>query len=147
MAYYNSSWADDKDDRRSTSGYVIKLGGGIVSWKSYKQPLVTRSTAEAEYVALDFVTREVIALHRLLLELGRPLSRPTKVYEDNLPAIEFTKGNKINSRSKHIDIRWHAVRQEIVDGKVNIVKIDTKKQIADGLIKAKDKQSFDQFMK
>ena len=109
VAYYNSSWADNKDNYRSTNGYIIKLGDSIVLQKSYKQPLVICSTAKAEYMALDFVTREIITLYRLLLELRRPLSQSTKVYKDNLPAIEFIKGNKINSRSKYINIQWHAI--------------------------------------
>ena len=74
--YTDSDWAGDKDDRRSTSGYVFLLGGGAISWKSRKQDVVATSSTEAEYVALTEAAKESVWLRRLLIELESRVIRP-----------------------------------------------------------------------
>jgi hypothetical protein len=101
--FVDAAFADDRIDRKSSSGYVFKLAGGPISWKSGKQPIVTLSSTEAEYVALTITAKEAVYVRKLLTELHYPLSyQPVKIFEDNQPAINLTDQSDINGRSKYI---------------------------------------------
>jgi hypothetical protein len=101
--FMDAAFADDRVDRKSSNGYVFKLAGGPISWKSGKQPIVTLSLTEAEYVALTIAVKEAVYVRKLLVELHYPLSyQPVKIFEDNQPAINLTDQSDINGRSKHI---------------------------------------------
>ena len=91
--FSDADWAGDIDDRKSTSGYLFKVGGAPISWKSRKQSCVALSTAEAEYMSLSLAAQEAIWLNRLLaeLQLQKEPSRPAILYEDNQSAIFMTK--------------------------------------------------------
>ena len=69
VSYTNAGWAGSPSDRHSTSGYCVFIGGNLISWKSKKQDVVTKSSAEAEYRAMALVTCELIWLRQLLQEL------------------------------------------------------------------------------
>ena len=105
-AYVDADWAS-QPHHHSMSGYVILLNGGPVAWSSRKQPLVALSTAEAEYIALTTVIREVLYLQLLLNELYEPVDLPTPVYCNNQAAIAIATNNKFHSHTKHIDLRYH----------------------------------------
>src|SRR5262249_39008897 len=84
VAYSDANWAEDPEDRRSTSGYVIKLGNSVISWSSKKQATVATSSTEAEYMAAAYCTRHLIWLRSLLVDLGVDLTHsPTKLFIDN----------------------------------------------------------------
>ena len=106
----------DMDDRHSTSGNVFLLAKGVVSWLSKKQATVALSTIEAEYVALSTATQEAIWLRRLLSDVGKPLEEPIVINEDNQGAIAMAKNPVGHARNKHIDIRYHFVREGVQDG-------------------------------
>ncbi len=110
IGYSDADWAGDQDDRRSTTGNVFLLGGGAVSWLSKKQSTVALSTAEAEYVALSQAAQECVWLRRLLSDLGMDVS-PVMILEDNQGAIAIAKNPVDHSRTKHIDIRYHYIRE------------------------------------
>ena len=80
-AYSDADWAGDKDDRKSTSGYLFQIASGPVSWRSKKQDTVALSTAEAEYVALSSATQECVWMRQLTSELGDPPEGPTTILE------------------------------------------------------------------
>ena len=110
-AYCDSDWAGDLDDRKSTSGFVIKLNNGAISWKSSKQTCIAQSTVEAEYISAATTAKEIIWTRRFLTEL-RYLS-PSKsihLYINNDRARELALNETLkNQRIKYIDIRYHFI--------------------------------------
>ena len=85
--YTDSDWASDKDTRRSTSGFVVCLGGGVINWLSKLQPIVTVSSMEAEYVACFFAVQDIVWIRQMLRDLGLTRTQPTKVFIDNISAL------------------------------------------------------------
>jgi hypothetical protein len=135
--YTDASFAEDPATRRSTGAYVFMLNGGPVSWTSKRQATVALSTTEAEYMALCQATREAAWLRQLLTELGFCQSKePIKIHADNQSAIALGKNPEFRKRSKHIDVQYHYVRQEIEDNRVTVPYLPTGQMIADGLTKA-----------
>jgi hypothetical protein len=134
--------------RDTTSGYLYMLAGGPIAWKSGRQPIVTLSSTEAEYVALTIAAKEAIALRGLLDELGYQGHdlEPVQLFEDNLPAIDLTKRPATDGRSKHIEIRWHYIKQAIRQGLVDVSWVATEEQAADGFTKALDSIKFKRFL-
>uniref|UniRef100_A0A2N9FY74 Integrase catalytic domain-containing protein n=1 Tax=Fagus sylvatica TaxID=28930 RepID=A0A2N9FY74_FAGSY len=110
MAYTDSDYAGDVDDRKSTSGYVFLLSEGAVSWSSKKQPVVTLSTTEAEFVAAASCACQGVWMRRVLEKLGHPQGKCTTVLCDNSSTIKLSKNPVMHGRSKHIDVRFHFLR-------------------------------------
>ena len=96
------------------------LGGGAVSWKSRKQTCVALSTAEAEYVALDNTTQEVIWMRQLMEDLESKLTEATMVYEDNQATISIAQNPQHHTKTKHIDIKYHFVREKVADNTIQL---------------------------
>ena len=134
-AYVDSDWAS-QPHRHSISGYVVLLNGGPVAWSARKQPLIALSTAEAEYIALTSVAREVLYLQLLIGELYDPIDEPTPVNCDNQAAIALATNNKFQSRTKHIDLRYHFVRAHVRNGVFDLRYCPTDENIADAFTKA-----------
>ena len=133
--YSDSDWAGDLDDRKSTSGYLFRLSGAPISWRSRKQTSVALSTAEAEYVSLSSATQEVMWLRRLTSELKNGPTKATVLYEDNQSAIAMTRNAQFHGRAKHIAIRNHFVREKVSEGVVELKYCPTDRMIADMLTK------------
>jgi transcription termination factor NusB len=141
-AYVDASYADDKEDLKSTQGYVVYLGDGAIAWKSTKQKTISLSTCEAEYMALGEVTKEIIWIRSLLYELDEGQTLPTKVYCDNQAAIAITKNPQHHERTKHIDIRYHFIRNELEMNTIDFEYIPTGRNVADIMTKALDRKLF-----
>ena len=135
VGYSDADWAGDPDTRRSTSGYVFRIGDGTVSWCSKKQATVAKSSTEAEYVALSMATQEAIWLRRLMSDLGKMIDSPTKIYEDNQGAIELAKNAKYHNRTKHIDICHHFVRERVSMNEITIDYCPSEEMVADVMTK------------
>jgi transposase InsO family protein len=135
LGYCDSDWANDYEDRRSTTGYVFMTAGGAISWKSKRQPTVALSSTEAEYMAASEATREAINWRMLLNELGFDITKPTIILSDNQGSIALTKNPEHHARSKHIDIRHHYVREQVALGSVEMNYINTDDMTADVLTK------------
>lgn len=118
-------------------------------FKSGRQTIVTLSSTEAEYVQLILAAKEASYLAKLLEELQYTNVRPITIYEDNQPAIDITNRAKTSSdgRTKHIDIRFRYIQQELTAGNVEIKWIGTNKQAADSLTKALDKVKHAEFVR
>jgi hypothetical protein len=161
-AYTDADWGGDLNDRKSTTGFVVQVYGCTISWQSKKQATVALSTAEAEYMAISMVLQEVKWLHQLLQELGLRINAkdrttevhtessssssnvsPTIIYTDNRAARSLceSEGNP-HSRTKHIDIRHHFIRESIKSREVQLAWIESSEQVADILTKALDKQTY-----
>ena len=132
VGYVDAKWAGDARSRRSTTGYMFTFGGAAVSWNSRLQPIVATSSTEAEYIALSTAAQEAVALRRLFPALRIEQQQPTVLYEDNQGAIALSNNaGGDHRRTKHIDVRYHYVR-ELVDNKhINIMKISTEVQCAE----------------
>ncbi|XP_028125733.1 uncharacterized protein LOC114322591 isoform X1 [Camellia sinensis] len=100
----DADWAGDVNDHKSISGFYMFLSDSLISWKSKKQTIVARSTAETEYRAMAHATAEIIWLRGLLSDLGVPQSSPTSLYCDNQSAIQIAHNNVFHERTKHIEI-------------------------------------------
>jgi hypothetical protein len=134
--YSDSDLAGDVDNRKSTSGSVFLLGTSLVTWGSQKQRVVALSSCEAEYIASANAACQGIWLSRLL---GGLLGIPTpqvKLLVDNKSAIALSKNPVHHDRSKHIDTRYHFIRDCVERGDVDIDHVSTADQLADILTKA-----------
>ena len=136
LGYSDSDWGGDLETRRSTSGYVFTFGGAAISWSSKRQATVALSTTEAEYMAVCSAIQEAIYLRTLLNDFGYTQNEPTLIYQDNQSSIALSKNAIVSRRTKHIDIKYHFVR-DMVDAKEIILEyIPTEWMAADCLTKA-----------
>eukprot|EP00253_Pinus_taeda_P024923 PITA_24923 len=134
-------WARDLDQRRSTSGYVFNLFGGAVSWMSKKQWVVALSTTEAEYMAATHASKEEVWLQRLCSSMVL-VQEAIRIDCDSQSAIFLAKNPAYHSKTKHIDVQYHFVRDMIEDKKVLLIKEDTLKNTADALTKFVSSEKF-----
>ena len=112
----DSDWASDIKDRKSISGYCFYYENSLVSWSAAKQKSVAGSSTEAEYYAMALAMKEAIWM-RVFLELNKlPVPKPFPLLSDNQAALALSKSQAISSRSKHIDIRHHFIRQHVSEG-------------------------------
>ena len=133
----DADWGGDLNDRKSTTGLVVKIDGCSVSWSTKKQATVALSTAEAEYMAIAAGVQESLYIKQLLCELLGPSSIPEscKIYTDNQSALCISKNDTNHQRAKHIDIKHHFIRDRVKDGSMNISWVPTSQQMADILTK------------
>ena len=145
QGYSDADWAGEVETRKSTSGYVFLLGNCCVSWRSKKQSIVALSSTEAEYVSLCSAAQETIWLRNLLSSVGFEQTAPTVIHEDNQGAIALSHNPKDHPRTKHIDIKYHFVRQTIEDNRVTLLYCPTERMVADTLTKGLSKPLFEGF--
>ncbi|CAJ2633694.1 unnamed protein product [Trifolium pratense] len=142
VGYSDSDWGGDVDDRKSTSGFVFYIGNTAFTWMSKKQPIVTLSTCEAEYVAATSCVCHAIWLRNLLKELSLPQKEPTKIFVDNKSAIALAKNPVFHDRSKHIDTRYHYIRECVSKNDVKLEYVKTDDQVADIFTKPLKREHF-----
>ncbi|KAM2065116.1 hypothetical protein EV1_027912 [Malus domestica] len=142
VGYSDSDWAGDSDDRKSTTGFVFFMGDTAFTWMSKKQQIVTLSTCEAEYVAATSCVCHAIWLRNLLKELSTPQEGPTEIYVDNKSAIALAKNPVFHDRSKHIDIRYHYIRECIARKDVQVEYVKSQDQVADIFTKPLKQEDF-----
>lgn len=135
MGFTDSDCAGDVDDRRSTYGHVFMLSSGDVTWLSKKQQIVTLSTTEAEFIAAASCACQAVWLKRILENLNWSQQMPIVVYCDNSSAIKLSKNPVLHGRSKHIDVRFHFLRELIKEGIIELVHCRSEDQVADILTK------------
>ncbi|XP_071574596.1 uncharacterized protein [Temnothorax nylanderi] len=136
IGYTDADWGNCGLDRRSYTGSVFLLANAAISWESRKQRTVALSSTEAEYTALSDAAREAIYLSKLLSEIGLPSLGKVTLHNDNQGAAKLAVNPVFHSRSKHIDIRCHFIRQALTDHRINLVYTPTEDMVADVLTKA-----------
>lgn len=136
LGFSDNDFAGDVEDGKSTTGVVYFLRKSLVTWASQKQKIVTLSSCEAEYVAGAAAACQGIWLSRLVGDLMGTKETPVKLRMDNMSAIALSKNPVHHDRSKHIDTKYHFLRECIEDGRVEIDHIGTADQLADMFTKA-----------
>ncbi|KAJ4788299.1 polyprotein [Rhynchospora pubera] len=147
LGYTDSDWCGDIDDRKSTAGFVFYMGDTAFTWVSKKQPIVTLSTCEAEYVAASSCVCHALWLRKLLKEMNFARDKPTEIRVDNKSAIELAKNPVHHERSKHIDVRFHFIREHVKDGDVELTHVASRDQVADIFTKPLGAELFNRFKK
>ena len=120
-AYFDSSWADDKDDSRSTFGYVILYGTSPLLWKSRKHRSVSLSSTDAEYLAATETTREICWVLNLFNGLHLEVALPIPLLGDNENANGLASGTTSNNRTRHIDLRQRYVTEKSAEGLIKVI--------------------------
>ncbi len=138
--YCDADWAGDTNDRRSTTGYVFFVGNGAISWNSKRQPTIALSTTEAEYMATSQCTKEALWLRKLLDDVGYVQDNATLILSDNQGSISLAKNPIHHSRTKHIDIQHHFIREKLENGEIELKYCATEDMVADVLTKALAKE-------
>jgi hypothetical protein len=153
VAFADADWGNDVDTRRSVTGWVVFLNGGPVSWRVKRQQTVATSSAESELYSLGDCIKELLYLRALMLELGmpQPQIKPgrggatagassikntgTVVFEDNQGCLQISQKETLHQRTKHVDIQWHFVMDEVEAGHMSVQPVGTADQVADLLTK------------
>ena len=131
VGYTDADWAGSPTDRCSASGYCVFIGGNLISWKSKKQDVVARSSAEAEYRAMALATCELIWLRHLLQELRFGKDEQMKLICDNQAALHIASNPVFHERTKHIEVDCHFIREKIASGCVATSFVNSNDQLAD----------------
>ena len=134
--YSDADYGGCEDTRKSVSGCIAMLAGGPVAWASRKQQCVTLSTMESEYVALTAAATELIWLRNLLGELKVPQLNPTVLYGDNVAANLQTKRPGVSRSAKHIDTKYHFIRECVSMEKLDVKHVRSSENLADVFTKA-----------
>ncbi|KAG7599135.1 GAG-pre-integrase domain [Arabidopsis suecica] len=124
-----------QDTRRSTSGFCLFLGTSLISWRSKKQPVVSKSSVEAEYRSLSSSTDELMWITHFLEELKVPLAKPTLLFCDNTAAIHIANNHVFHERTKHLEKDCHSVRERLVAGLFQLFHVRSGLQLADPFTK------------
>jgi len=135
LGFTDSDYARDRYDRRSTSGYVFLLNGAAICWSSRKQDIVTLSSTEAEYVAATSSACHSVWLKGILQELGVESCECIDIMCDNSSAIKLSKNPVMHRRTKHIDVRYHYLRDLVNEGAMRLLFCGTEDQVADIMTK------------
>jgi hypothetical protein len=147
LGFSDSDFAGDIEDRKSITGVVYFLGNNLVTWTSQKQKIVALSSCAAEYVAGAAAACQGVWLSRLIEDLLGTKEVSVRLLMDNKSAIALSKNPVQHDRSKHIDTRFHFLRECVEQGKVEVEHIGTTDQLADMFTKALGRARFLQLRK
>ena len=133
--FSDSEYGGDKDTRISVGGFILFLLNVPILWRSKAQRSVTLSSAEAKYIALSEAAKEIKFVYQLLISMDIKVTLPIVVRVDNVGAIFMSENASTSGRTRHVDIRYHYVREFIEEGFLKVVFVRTKDNIADGFTK------------
>jgi hypothetical protein len=134
IVYADADWGSNPINRRSTTGYVVKLAHAAITWTSTSQKTIAHSSTEAEYMALSDSSRQISWIKSLMSEIGFDIG-PVTLCGDNQGSLFLAANPAQDKRTKHIDIRFHYIKEVIEQGKIVLYFVPTQKQVADLLTK------------
>jgi len=146
QGWCDADWAGDLDSRRSTSGFIFKIGSGAITWGSKRQGIVTISTAESENTAACSAVREALWIKQLCGALDSKVSC-LPLFSDSQAAIAIAKNISISARTKHMDVKVHFVRERVASGDVSLTYVSTNEMLADPLTKPVTGDKLNKMMK
>ncbi|CAI7789255.1 unnamed protein product [Closterium sp. NIES-54] len=135
MSFSDADYAGDSADRKSHTGYVYCLNGVAISWQSKRQPVDALSTTESEYICLCKCIQAGVWLKRLFGEFGHEFAGGVPVFVDSQSAIALAQNACLHGRTKHMQVRWHFIREMVASGEVILRWCPTNRQAADILTK------------
>jgi hypothetical protein len=137
IGYSDSDFVGCVDSHKSASGYTSMMASGVVSWRSAKKTLISTSTMEAKFISCFEATLHGVWLTSFIsgLRIMDSISKPLRMYCDNLAVVFMAKNNKSGSRNKHIDIKYLSIREHFKEKKVVIEHVNTELMIVDPLTK------------
>jgi hypothetical protein len=132
----DADWAGQQDTRKSTAGFMLLFNGALIHWWSRTLKVIALSSQDAEYMALSDSSRELIFIRQLLESLGFKVSGPTDLYSDNNGALALANKPCDHHKSKHLQVRFHFVRQQVEEQVIATQKVSTEDQLADVMTKS-----------
>lgn len=146
QGFVDADWGNDKQDRKSYTGFVFKMSNGVISWESRKQRTVALSSTEAEYVAVAEATKEAIYLKNLNFEITGQMNC-VSLFNDNMGAQALANNPVYHKRTKHIDVRHHFVRDAVSNNQIKLLYLPTDKMTADIFTKSLTADKHDRCIK
>jgi len=143
IGFCDSDYAGDKQTRLSISGFIIFLCGVPIAWRSKAQRSVSLSSSEAEFVSLSEAAKEVKFIAQIIESMGVEIQKPITVYIDNIGAKFMAYNVTTSQRTKHVDIRYHYVREFIQDGFLEVKFVKTTENVSDGFTKNLNGELYD----
>ena len=140
--YIDADWVGNILDMKSTSSYFTFVDGNLVTWRSKKQKVVALSSVEAEFRGMEKGLCELLWLRRLLIEVGFALSSTMNLFCDNKAAIDIAHNPVQHDRTKHVELDWHFIKQNLEDKIIQFPFAKSKDQLANILTKAVSKKNF-----
>ena len=129
--FSDANWGGTHSDRRSIGGGGCYFHGALIAWSSKRLPVITLSSAESEYTQLSLITLMALHIRNLASDIGIDQLSPTVTFEDNQPAIKIANNPISSSRSRHIDIKYHSIREHVLRGNIALVYLETALMVAD----------------
>ena len=146
FGFSDSNYAHSNSNYKSTSGYVFILNGGAISWEAKRQTVLARSTTEAEYIGLGRAASQAVWLRAFLLELGLKDSISCLLMGDNQAALKLIDNPKYHDRTKHINVQFHYIREQVNDKAITLKYVSTKNMTADVFTKVLKKHDHQRCM-
>jgi hypothetical protein len=142
--YFDSDYAGDSSNSKSTSGHVFFLSDAAFAWSSKKQSTVATSTAEAEYIALHHAGQQAAWIRSFYEEIGLPLSVPLEIKCDNEAAIAIvTGGDAPHKKMKHVRVKYHFTREQVERNEISVVYVRSEDNLADQFTKSLSPEHFE----
>ena len=147
VSYVDADWASDPNSRHSISGYVFLLSGCLISWAAKKQPSISLSSTESEYMAMTLATHKAVFLQQFLIELGFHPPGPIPILIDNQSAIALTRNLEFHAHTKHIEVCHHYICEKLKDKVIDLKYIPTDDQVVDISTKPLQTVKYSRFVK
>ena len=141
--YTNANWAGSVDNRKSTSGVAFYMGSRLVSQFSKRQSSIALSTAEAEYVSIASCCTQLLWMMQTLQDIQITCTPPISILCDNTSAISISKNPVMHSKTKHIPIKYHFLREQVLEQKVKLEYVPSKEQVAAIFTKPLPRETFE----